>query len=1066
MSIGNTPCYRSEPLHKTIRLYGDFIKKRQAVDFLPEANFLVDDIDSIYIKTQERIDNGKLYDKRSASYGEQLRRDPKLWDRTIKAARASSYRAPKPDKLFIAARELIQPKYFGIKAVYWAYKEITKTDQVWNEEFKSADFETFFNTVWKCSAAPSRIQQKAFEDLGKTYSEARKGDWKTLKDKHLAVKHLWIQGRDNKYKSRESKFRRLVDKNEALYKDKKYDEMVNDRKLWDSLPYVNIGPNSLTIRITKFSNGYIIWNRFTHEGAVLFWKDHERLLTMINGKLKLDTYFKTYDTRNSGLTKRMVENWNLIHDTLLHSIDVAVRTVDRCNHICKAFDTMQFTYYSIIASDISNKSYETQSKKWALNGFEEFWDVNSLLEKLMAKTPGVTQMLELMKTYKMLPCPDFCHFSGIPNLARQNYQHRTVNLDSKHTLSNGLELTISSEEFWLYQKRAQMKTFHARHGRLPGNLIVNDDTPEHLVAYPLMSADQISLSDMNFIDFEGAFMWHSFNGIEHELVKDKTITASSEVAEGTYMKDGIESNQVLKYLFDPQFQNQDEVNRRYYNDQENWNKKIKIAWKAEAKKPDSRLFQMKTDEDRRVLSEFEKNLFEYIKHRVGVSIGGSDMDLHKKMASMNDMNEPLHDLVHVSFDLAAWSPEQPPEFKELGLRKWAYCFGKPEIMKQMKIFNDREIFADKLGHTDSFKGIGVDVQGFHGKMNTDLHVDMMSYCVFKARQLGVTDVPAEFLGFIDDGLLKMLLSIAQFDTRVAILCEIIELVYRAFGQEISWDKTYISQIFQMYLNEVLVDGYRVTPGAKSFLCIGEVQDVPIPNLMDELMGHAASVRGAIKAGANHNAAYAAYVEEYFFSILAWSGYKAKNWTDLALRCFLPFNLSGFALNSIFSLSTNATFDSFEQSLANCRMIAKSAPVFTNWFKSRINVIPEEVEPHVILKNPRTMHFGLKCLNNTKFTNTVRSIVMTKSVNTYIRDISRQVNLDVTATLDEIVGNSDTLNATILELLWQIDPRSTIETLLGKLNNSETAAKVIGKRKHMALMLVYRFQAKAVIALSY
>jgi len=595
---------------------------------------------------------------------------------------------------------------------------------------------------------------------------------------------------------------------------------------------------------------------------------------------------------------------------------------------------------------------------------------------------------------------------------------------------------------------------------LPGALRGGMNLPEHLLPYPELEITKITIEDMAFIDLEGTFQWVDYDGIEHEIVKDKTTAPTS--TDKSMHRNPSERIQVYKYMFDESFIPQASVESQFYSDNEQWAKNINIAWKPESKKPDSRLFGMCNDPDRRVLSVVEANIAAYLKSKPGSSVGMADHDLFKKMHELYNRSEIDTDKLMISFDLKAWSPQMSPDFKELMLKKWAIAFGKPHLTKIMKIFNERDLKVDKLGHVDSFKSIGVDIEGFNGKLNTDGHIDIMGYLAYKMRKADIFEAPVNFLALIDDGLMEVAVPNDKYDARVDKIVQVVNEGYPAFGHEISWDKTYFSRTFSMYLNEIVLDGQRITPGIKSYLKVGVPQALPVENLMDELMAHASTTRGAIKAGTDHNVAYDGYIIEYYISLKRWSGYSKLNVRDMVLRTFLPFSLSGFSINSIFSLSTNETFDTFESCAASCFIIGKVFPDIMPWFNKVFNRDAEEMDPGIMLRNPRSFHFGLKCLTNQRFASLARGVILKKSVHPYIREISRQIDQLGEFGFDGIISGSQCIHNVVRELLWKMDPRSVVETLVGKLADSNTAAMLIGYKRVLSLRMLYRADARKVI----
>jgi len=1070
MSVWNSPCYRAEPLSRSLQCYGQRAKYLLPGDFSEETDFTVDDSAATCRRTEDRAKDGTLNNVEPRKFREICNADPAVWAGFIANNVTKSRSSKAEDTIYTYFKEDLKPTCYGLKAVYTAFDTILSCADTFKEEFDFQEYRQYQEEVWKISAAPSRVNNKAWQSIGGFFSRAKDLEWYYAKNVVEVVRHVWVMDRAESVKNNLNKCTRLIrDIKKITIKisksnDKEEIEIMKNqvkklrRKITVDLVSLKTTKQDKVSRVSfiKFKTGYFMIDRMTGKTAVLFGKDHERLIQMLTSHSKCDTYFKCYDWQSEYTSMLMTSKYY----QYLNGMRKAMRdsSWDDCNKICRAYDVVLFTYYAELASDLSTMSLDAQKAKFDLENLSKFVNREEVIQLAEASEVGVKEVVEILKCYKILPCPDFCHYSGLPEMARKNNKHRSMAIDKVITFNDGKTIELKHDEFLLYQKLQAIITYKARHDRLPGRLIAGPNVPVKLLQYPQIQLSDLTVDDMRFIDINGTFAYVNFDGIEHELVKDKT-TAATNQSKKELMTERI---QILKYLFDADFINQEKVEELFYSDKVTWDKFMKVAWKPETKKPGSRLFCMANDPDRRALSSLEHNIADYIVNKPGVSVGMSDQDLFQKMHNMYERFEIGCTKLMVSFDLEAWSPMMAPDWKLLMLEKWGMLFGKDKLPRAMQIFSERTLYADKLGHFDTWENIGVDIEGFNGKLNTDGHVDVMGYLIYKMRGGKLFECSANFMALIDDGLMECQIPDDNYEFNVDKVIKVIDEGYKAFGHSISWDKTYLSRYFSMYLNEITLDGQRITPGVKSFLKIGVPQDVPIENLMDELMSHASTVRGAIKAGTDHNVAYDAYILEYYLSLKRWSGYAKLDVRDQALRTFLPFAHGGYALNSLFSLATNESFDSLEASIANCKMITLVFPNLSNYYEKILNTEPEDMDAGIILRNPTSMHFSIKKLTNQKFASNVRAHVLLKAVHPYIREISRQLGTIGEFGFDSIIMANLLIHNTVRELLWKIDPRSVVETLVSKLSESGTAAMIIGFKKVMAIKLLYRNEARKVI----
>jgi len=1134
MSVWSTPCFRIEPLIKTLQNYALAADKLSTDNFASECDFMVDDSDALLCDTESRIKAGTLHDTVPRKFIDIATDNPSVMYQIRTYAKAT--RRSNGDELFCSIRELRKPKYVGLKAVYWTANLLRQYANEIPHEFEYEEFRAYWKSVYVMSAPTSRLNIGRYARIAAQLDSTFGREWFEQRNLIEAIRHLWIAGSNRDYKRatgrwlrnwksqksektkptkayfakvRIKELRDIIERalEERKGKKNKQDEnffkplKVSEKKLrayeselegltnvWgestkinqkdkkdamlsdSDVPYIPFFKNSKNmskyIQITKFSNGYYVTDIKTGETATLFWKEHLRLLNYLTGILKCEEYFSAYDIHSPSLTQKMYNYYKGIKDDLMEQ--ASNLSGHDAGYLARALDVKQFMYYARLASDVSKRSMKEQQDKWDKEGLQKIYNPILIDRMLADESLGIAEKVELLKIYKILPCPDFDHFSAIPDIARKfdkpnNWKpDNTVKVDGQEVFKTSLD------EFQKYQKRSMINMYLAKNKHLPGKLVKDAELdpkfPLRLAKYPNVDPTLLTVSDMDWIDIKGSFTFKPYDNLEYELVKDKTTAPP----DGNDDRMNVKTNQLCRYLFDPEFEDMDVLRTAINEGREKWQKHIKIAWKAESKKPSSRIFYMATDQDRRPLSELESNCAEYVKHKLGSSQGKSTMDLNESMSKIGVYRKYPNLGLIISFDLKAFSPSQCREFKELGLQKWGDAFNLDHVKKLDRIFNNRKIYVDKFGHMDGFNQFGGDLEGFNARLNTDMHIDIMGYAIYKLRQSGKTSEPALFECLIDDGLLNVQVPIGKDETTLQKnaddIMDCIEQVYNAFGLSISWDKTFYSHSFYQYLNEIYWEGRRISPGLKAYIRIGQPTELPIDNMMDELMTHAATASGALKSNAPHPLVYASYIVEYYLSIKRWSGYKKLDnvMESLQIRAFVPFQLGGFGMVSMTHLATNETFNSLAAGVSNLRMIAYAFPEVGKSIAKIMNMEPDEMSAEGMLRNPKSLKFTMTALNNKKFPNSVRGVVLEKSVAPYILNVKARLIEETGSVLAGIIAVNKQIHDVIREKLWEMDPMHAIESLIGKMQNSSTAATLLGFRKVLALRLVYRLQARAVI----
>lgn len=1098
MSVWSSPCYAIEPLRNVAnclpRSYGEKI-----------PSFLKGAADFEFGNCEKR------HSERSGRNAyEFFSANPDEWRKFFYAGRANLEGSDA--ELFANTFSQANVKHAGIRCVYWAFKNFRERKWEATVKAKSADIVKAASTFFNLGAAPSRINQGTWDEY-KAWIEKDAEDvngWAKAEELADAVRYMWSLKESKKQRTLKKK---MVALHQSMFGSKTYKVRTDfsalslssadqgngrglamatkaerkaimtavrngvpvsllDAKKVAILPHVAVPNANGRLIVFSYRGGLILYDSIIKEGGLLTQKEYDRLVQMLQSDAKLKMYFSKYDELDHSLSSVMARKYEEIMSLAMAPMSCPTHLI--ANNICRAFDVCQFLFLANLASDVTNDAIECQMAKIASERLMDVIDIDTYLSIIDDDELGVKESLELAKFCKIFPCPDFCIYSVVDGIEKKSENAHPSSEFLELKCSNGKTATLSDGEFDLYCMRNRAFSFYEVHGFLPGKL-VSDGTmniPTHLLAYPNVSLASIMPHDMAFIDMKGSFNYRHYAGCEVELVKDKVIAPTIAISDprgnnmAKYSK--VEKNQVLKYLFDPAFVPQDELAKLATNGKlfTEYTQMIALALKPEAKKPGSRPFSMASDELRRLLSEAEANIATYVTRQKGSSQGKSTMELTARMATLAGTPTYTEDAetYMMSFDLEGFSPMQSIRFKQRAIRSWSRCFDTPEFDATVRIFTDTTLYFEKFDVSDTFKMVGNDLEGFHGRLNTAAHIDLMGYAVFKLKELGLTKGAAGLEVLIDDGLLRMEIMRGKDHCYAKEVITLIDEIYHFAGQNISWDKTFVSQVMCQYLNRVYYDGVEVSPGAKAFLRIGKNQECAIPTLSDELMAHASTTRGAIQSGANHMMSYYAYMVEVYKTLAKW-GLKDvgdESLANLALGLVIPVGLGGLGISTLFGLSTNESLCSLQSGIAAVKMIVKSFPGYTAMAETYLNANMRELDAEGILRNPMAMRTEYRCLNVRRFANVAKAVILKTSTNTLIMEAARGEFDGTDNAIIATIANDRHISEVKRKYLWDMTISSHLDTVVGKLQSSSTAADLIGYKRTLSLYVANRSEARMLL----
>jgi len=703
--------------------------------------------------------------------------------------------------------------------------------------------------------------------------------------------------------------------------------------------------------------GLLGWKFLSFRGILLFKDplrfnvyvitsaDFEKIEKYILGAATARVYAALYGMLDPGPRKSFVtatEKWQDLAAERMQAL-----TKSEANLFCRTFDVCYFIELANIASDVSDRAVKHQKEKWRKEGLEQIVPQQKIRNAAEGLKPK--ERLEVLQQYKLLPVADFDYFGML-------YRQHEMYKDRRKV----------ADEFWTkpafqgvleYYKWMMIVGYYRRHGHCPGMLVPTGPELAWHSEYPHVDPAKISPDNVKDIDLYGSFKYKTRGSDYLDLVKDKAI-CPEKVRD---LKNSGDLNELpvkeKSQLVDMMCRNQKLNTVELWKQFPKLNFDVKADDKPEAKKPNGRMFFELGSEARLCISEYEDSVADYAKYIPGVTAGmsaGALVETLNKCSSL--LPEAFEDCsVFVSFDLEKWSPTFQAEAHREIDKLWADAFGKKELEEASRIFSEGKVHYIKGSIHHSFDKIGSEYEGHFARKGTIYHAAVMGMTVRKMRATGFLKRGGYFAALLDDGLLKIALPKSSVRSRIISLMKELERHYNSAGYFISWDKTFVSIRFAIFLNEVRVDGRSITPGMKSVIKIGNRSDSICPNLLADIDFAGQSTRGAIATGATPYAAYVVYVLNVVDAVRRWTKIKDISDVRFALKAFLPGRFGGMGVASLGQLAGSLAGDALIESLGLLRMIGIRYPDLKDTIRG---IIPTDISP-LSIKNQLTNPLAVK-----------------------------------------------------------------------------------------------------------
>lgn len=787
---------------------------------------------------------------------------------------------------------------------------------------------------------------------------------------------------------------------------------------------------------------------------ILTSKDIDRLIQMLHSLSDMEMYFAVYDRLQ--IQGRLYDQYRV----LLEDIVDVMKSTHRVNEVARAYDVAYGLLMAHIASDFWDKAIVDQTAKIKAERLDEICDIQAFVTAL--RRNPIAEAIELSKIYKFLPTPDFDLFNV---LTEQKKKHANTNsfLDERY---NSLNLSIG--EFKKYQKFMMLRTYQKKHGKLPGYL--RDDVPEKHwhKQYPQMKANEVPWKDVDDIDYTGAFAYEDFGTNLNPTIKDKSlapdrfkwVATEKELNESN----SDQRNYLISYLTRGDLMSPEQAMEALAYRSERWDMALLAAPKPESKKPSPRNFYMASYHPRSALSEMETSIANYLMVKPGSFAGISFTESFNKMLDMcgDDLEHHQYEYRLMSFDIKGWSPNMSPEVRRLQLDKWATAFNRPNIRALDRIFTDSEVFWIKKGVKQSYKLNGNDLEGFVGRLNTDVHIDIMGYIIRKLREANYLHVGAKLAALIDDGVcaLKFPKGTAH-NTMVEVVNKVAD-AYRYFSFEISWDKTYVSEHMYVFLNEVFYKRRKITPGVKAFLRIRIKRQKSIACFLRDHNQMQGMVRGAVQAGCPNHLAEMKYAWELGKLIHRWKGREPLRFDAAVFLSFVPVAYGGLGAVPILHMLANIADDATTTNIGHLKAIAYNDRTFANVVNQKLNKPIAAKSSLSTLRAPLAYHIDGPHLTDTK-----EAVLLERALHSRVRNPLVRSALDTPLSVSEqtvatIMKAMPTQRKAYAQHIYDSLPISLIDSIKNKFQRSQAIAQMLTPQDCVRVYGMYRIEFLRVI----
>jgi len=249
---------------------------------------------------------------------------------------------------------------------------------------------------------------------------------------------------------------------------------------------------------------------------------------------------------------------------------------------------------------------------------------------------------------------------------------------------------------------------------------------------------------------------------------------------------------------------------------------------------------------------------------------------------------------------------------------------------------------------------------------------------------------------------------------------------------------------------------------KAFLRIGKPVDMPAKTIMDDLESAAAQVQGALKAGSFYMTAYFAYIFEVYRIMKRWSRFKVKLEDRHVMMAMIPVAFGGLSVKSLPQIATNESFHTLAASIGNCK-------AFVHRYRANLDVVNrllsarmKESNAEMFVKAPRSIRSEVESVNVMRFNKAMKQWLMRNARNPYITSVLAVMRSDSSSEMLIRTRDMKEISTVGLMTIKAMQPAEAVDSLINKLQRSDTAVELLGFRAAIRISLANRFEAARLI----
>jgi len=705
--------------------------------------------------------------------------------------------------------------------------------------------------------------------------------------------------------------------------------------------------------------------------------------------------------------------------------------------VAKAFAKVRTVFQMELLDSEFTVAVDGERADYISDRLHQIVPLDEALDKLRAMGPVMA--MEVVHTYKWMPPPDF-DATRIPyGIKKLHNNHRSSGLSK--------DADPKTKELWdriVEERKANLVYAFKRHyGRWPDTMDVRGPT----------------FTRQELLDWDptGCLVYHQMGNDIVTQIKDKTTVAQSKAKELDMKTKAAEKSYLLWYMAEGH--NVDTVTDLQSFAQGNITEDnfVRVAYKPEAQKPDSRLFYMAPPIQRTLLGELEANLSNVAKYYPCSLMGKNTADKLRLCASVMDLHGEIDavpagvdvTIYILTFDLAKFSPQSNPEVTENYHEWWAVAYSVPAIASLYRIGCTSDIIHTTSGLRYEWKNPGVDLEGFRGKMMTMFHVDLLSTAARIGRERGLIAGKSDLVVFIDDGAIKIAATGRGEEARAnaAAFMEVMQEVYAAAGQACKPSKTVVSRKGGEILAAFYYRGMKMPQGVKALMRLMPDYENAAATISEENDQLYATAQGAVKDGADWVVTYTMMAHAIIKNVHRWCrrSMSVVSPVDLALKMITPKSFGGLGVTSLQALTTNASSNATSEGLAMMNRMVRTYPEY-RMYVIRLMRLGVVVRDNLsILRDPLRVRINTPVI--------IENRLQMKVVK-WLEDNATQFSRFLASYRDESLRDHATavadalfeggvINVPLLERSWKATPLAYVESVVGKFKRSATIINLIG-----------------------